>query len=88
MQETGQIGSVKARLKEKNMTVSKTAKPSRVRDCYMANQHAGHVRTPKGFTWHHDGANPGTLQLVDSSMHNAFPHSGGVSVIKEQLKNG
>jgi hypothetical protein len=54
----------------------------------MANQHAGYERTPKGYSWHHDGANPGSLQLVESSVHNAFPHSGGVSVIKEQLKNG
>lgn len=69
------------------MTVSKDIKPSRIRDCYQAVRQTGNQRTPRGYTWHHDGANPGTLQLVETGVHNAFPHSGGVTVIRGQIEN-
>lgn len=36
---------------------------------------------PKGYTWHHhqDGK---TMQLVPEDLHNAFPHTGGMSTTK------
>jgi hypothetical protein len=39
----------------------------------------------KGLTPHHhiDGK---TIQLVNKEVHDAFPHTGGASILREQLK--
>lgn len=40
-------------------------------------------REPRGWTWHHkeDGT---TMELVPSKLHNNMPHSGGVSVARDE----
>ena len=53
----------------------------RVADEIAANKAMGFSSTPNGYTWHHveDGQ---TMELVQTSIHSATGHSGGVSVVK------
>ena len=39
-----------------------------------------HGKRPPGHTWHHDGAEVGHMQLVDSKVHNVTRHTGGVAI--------
>lgn len=36
--------------------------------------------TPEDFTWHHDGGKVGRMQLVDSDIHDATRHTGGIAI--------
>ncbi len=51
-------------------------------DFNAANQAAGLKTTPNGYTWHHT-ENIGELKLVQSEVHDAARHSGGVQLYKE-----
>jgi hypothetical protein len=53
----------------------------RYQDFKLANAEAGFDKTPAGYTWHHhqDGH---TMQLVETRVHNAIPHTGGSSNAK------
>jgi hypothetical protein len=52
-------------------------------DFSAANKAAGFTETPKGFTWHHT-ENMGELQLIQTEVHDAARHSGGVQLYREQ----
>jgi hypothetical protein len=51
----------------------------RAKDFAAANQAAGFKNTPKGYTWRHN-EETGRMQLIESDVHNQFPHSGGFSL--------
>jgi RHS repeat-associated protein len=44
-----------------------------------ANAAAGFDSTPRGYTWHHN-EDAGLMQLVQQSVHQQFPHTGGFSI--------
>ena len=46
-------------------------------DFQNANAAAGFLKTPDGFTWHHN-EKAGLMQLVDTIIHRHFKHYGGV----------
>ena len=54
---------------------------SRTGDFAAANKAAGFADTPAGYTWHHH-QDVGLMQLIQTSVHKRFSHSGGVSVYK------
>ena len=50
-------------------------------DAKLANEAVGLKGTPDGYVWHHveDGK---TMQLIPKDIHDAFPHTGGASIIR------
>jgi hypothetical protein len=60
---------------------------SRNTDFARANAAAGLPSTPQDYTWHHVEdwdplTNLGTMQLVESAVHDSTRHSGGVAKYK------
>jgi len=55
---------------------------NRVVDEKLANQAAGYIKTPKGYTWHHH-QEIGRMQLVKSKIHRKTGHTGGFSLFKK-----
>ena len=53
---------------------------NRVTDINRANLKAGLDRTPDGYVWHH--TEDGKMQLVNETVHNLFPHTGGFALYK------
>jgi hypothetical protein len=51
---------------------------NRSTDFARANRAAGLSETPAGYTWHHH-QDSGLMQLVDSKVHAATDHTGGLS---------
>ena len=52
-------------------------------DFEAANKVAGLSKTPEGYTWHHT-EKMGTMQLIETRVHQSARHSGGVQLYKEQ----
>jgi A nuclease of the HNH/ENDO VII superfamily with conserved WHH len=52
-------------------------------DAKLANEAIGLSKTPKDYVWHHveDGM---TMQLIPKAIHDAFPHTGGASIIRRK----
>ena len=53
---------------------------NRNQDIKLANDAAGLIETPNGYTWHH--TEDGKMQLVETAIHNTFPHTGGFALYK------
>jgi filamentous hemagglutinin len=67
---------------EKKVRIAYTG--SRRADFTAAREAAGLERTPKGYTWHHDEADMGTMYLVPDDLHDAIKHTGGVAEYKHR----
>ncbi len=52
-------------------------------DFKVANSAVKLDRTPRGYTWHHH-QDCTTMQLLPADLHNAVPHTGGVSMLKQK----
>jgi hypothetical protein len=52
------------------------------KDFAAANQAAGYVSTPDGYTWHHHQDRI-TMQLVPRDLHGDIRHTGGGEQIRE-----
>lgn len=53
-------------------------------DFIKANEAAGYLSTPTGYTWHHVEAGK-TMLLVPSDLHGAVRHIGGASLIRKGI---
>ena len=61
--------------------------PSRARDMDLAWRASGLDRKTlaRNWTWHHH-QDVGVMQLVDRAVHRAFPHRGGLSILRAAMK--
>jgi hypothetical protein len=57
---------------------------SRRADFAAADRAAKLEETPRGYTWHHDEADLGTMYLVPDDLHDAVKHTGGVAEYKHR----